>query len=56
MTLSDKIIDTKVAGGLIPTEDAKEFIRLLKKEFITDHVNSRFYLNLIDKLAGEKLI
>jgi len=56
--LSEKIEDASYVHfqkDMIPTEDVKEFIRLLKKNVLCYNESKELMLKELDKLAGEKL-
>jgi len=57
MSLSDKIttMGTHDDVSALEVEDVKEFIKELKKD-IASECGGVFFMDKIDKLAGEKLI
>lgn len=58
-TLSDKINNSPPEAPRIYVDDVKDFIGKLKEELVEAGLNGNFkpiLYNIVDKLAGEKLI
>ncbi len=61
MSLSDKILECgcglhNCGETYMPTKDVKEFIRELKKDVLKNNYSMKKRLEILNKLAGEKLI